>query len=265
MRSYGEKVRVKFDLVIPASVTEIGANAFACFGNIRSLTFLGTSLETIGTGAFAGIEGLRDYDLVLPEGLKEVGSSAFVYTEVKSVKFPATLETLGSSAFYANSKLKRVAFTENPALEAGLFLGTRVFGSCTALETVTFPSQLRQLSGGGSTMGYNGVFAGCTGLVSVYFNGRTDGVADRELLMATSTFYGCTALTDVYIRRNRAVSIQLFAVDLETELNHMLFEGCVKVPNVHVLPALKAEYDKGSWAGLFRTTKRAVLMTDVES
>ena len=106
-------------VVLPDSVTEVEAFAFAECENLASITF-GSGMDTvpelafescpslksvtipsgykaIGSGAFSNCLYLES--VTLPEGLKIIDGNAFAYTSIKSINLPASVDTLGSWAF----------------------------------------------------------------------------------------------------------------------------------------------------------------------
>lgn len=260
-RFHGYTSPVNFVLTIPENVETIGDWAFTSFTNISSIVFLGNALTTIGDGAFADITAMKSFDMVLPEGLVEIGSNAFLYTEIRKVSFPGTLEVISLYAFRGNTALTEIRFTENKDSENGLKILNGAFGECTSLITVTLPCQTVRVTGGASRSDYNGAFAGCTSLTTVYINGRGDGGTDRDLMITSSAFYGCSALTDIYIKRNTAAALTLDSD--ESAISNCAFYGCSPALKVHVIASLKGAYvGDENWKGIFNTLRRATLVDD---
>ena len=81
---------------LPDSLRVISDEAFYQYEG--SITGWSASLEEIGASAFSFMF-LGDDELVLPEGLKCIGESAFADTRVYNVYFPSTLESIGAHAF----------------------------------------------------------------------------------------------------------------------------------------------------------------------
>lgn len=76
---------------LPASVTEIGDNAFSSCGHLTEVTFRGDSrLKRIGNNAFYWCKTLPA--ISLPQGLEEIGEYAFEgCTELADITFPDSL------------------------------------------------------------------------------------------------------------------------------------------------------------------------------
>lgn len=76
-------------------------------------------------------------DVIIPEGVEEILSGAFENTEIKSVKLPDSLKTLGSEVFHHCLELHSVDFGNGiTVIEEGAFRG------CEKLEHVELPQQL---------------------------------------------------------------------------------------------------------------------------
>ena len=78
-------------------------------------------------------------DVVIPEGITRIHHTAFMGTDITSVSFPNTLETVGSQVFRECKNLKEVIFPESVKR-----IGSDVFYGCM-LEKVVFPRELDEL------------------------------------------------------------------------------------------------------------------------
>lgn len=95
---------------IPAKVKEcpvktIGADAFYFCEKVTQVQLPG-SIENIEEHAFFRCFGLKD--IVLPEGLKKVGTGAFSFCAFEDISLPASLESLGDGAFYGIHTLEDI-------------------------------------------------------------------------------------------------------------------------------------------------------------
>lgn len=97
-------------IVIPASVKTIGNSAFDyCWA--PSITFApGSQLETIGGGAFCGI---MSTSFTIPASVKTIGSNAFYDSDIATVIFEGTPETIAADAF---EEVKAILYYEDPNL-----------------------------------------------------------------------------------------------------------------------------------------------------
>lgn len=217
-------------VVLPASLVEIGGDAFRDCVNLRTIEFAGqSSLETIGESAFSGTS-LESF--VVPRGLVS-GAGAFHSSSIKAVSFesgirvipddlfwsasvfevsfPDTLEEIGEGAFRNSSGLVSVDLPE------GLVrLGDISFLGCSDLESVSIPSSLKEVVGyipgdGGHVCN---PFGACPKLRTVTFGEGITSIpacllvnTSLESLVIPDTVnaieevavFDCPSLTDVYI------------------------------------------------------------------
>ena len=147
--------------------------------------------------AFRGSDGLRE--IILPDGLKTVGVSAFEELNIGEMHLPASVETVGKEAFLNCAGLE--AFSAPGAVT----LGVNALRGCTALREVILGDSLRTVSEscfqgctalarldlgeGVETVGLY-AFADCTALQSVT-------LPDSLTTLASRAFSGCTALKTV--------------------------------------------------------------------
>ena len=132
-------------VVIPANATTIGNSAFEQCASLISID-IPANVETIGTAVFWGCSSLTTVTFEKGSQLKTIGGGsssyygAFSYcTALTSIEIPASVETIGASAF----------------------------SHCSSLATVTFEkgSQLKTIGGGGSS--YYGAFGQLKNLMTV--------------------------------------------------------------------------------------------------
>lgn len=125
----------------------------------------------IPEGAFAGLPLVN---VVFPqtEGLI-IGDGAFVKTALTSLTIPATVDSVGNSAFAANANLSAVTMP-------GCRVGTSLFSECTGLTTVNL---------NGVTVIPASTFRGCTALETV-------AGADKVVSVGSRAFEGDISLTE---------------------------------------------------------------------
>jgi len=100
------------DVVLPKSLRCLEAYAFAGSDNLNSITFLGDSLEKIGTGAFKGCNNL--HEIVVPEGVKAIENDTFNECwNLNKIILPDSLEVIGDNAFKDCQNIKEMQIPEN--------------------------------------------------------------------------------------------------------------------------------------------------------
>ena len=127
---YGEEIK---KVVIGEGITRVGYAWFAYTGTTQ--LELPEGLRHIGSCAFMGCDGITS--VTLPESLETIGDGAFMGTGIASVDIPAAVESIGQGAFWylpefdENYNLARAA--NNASVNTRLSAMTPVF------EWVTTP------------------------------------------------------------------------------------------------------------------------------
>lgn len=176
-------------VTIPASVTEIGSNAFAGCTNLTSVTYGGDWRNlTIQSGNPAVEDAVNaqlfDFeftpdntavivtnykykgtaaDVTIPSRYKgkpvtAINNAAFPNSAVTSVTIPDSITSIPDAAFVNCSKLTNISIPNSVT-----YIGFSAFSSCTSLKSITLPSSL-------STIG-NSAFAGCPSSMTVTYPG----------------------------------------------------------------------------------------------
>ncbi len=139
---------------VSASTKIICSGAFKNYKSLSSLTFEeNSSLKTIGASAFYYCNALKT-EIVIPEGVEVIGSSAFLYSYITSVTLPSTLKTLGENAFENCVSLSEVIMSEG--IET---IGRSAFKGCEVLESIVIPTTVCEIG--------EFVFADCRSLKSI--------------------------------------------------------------------------------------------------
>lgn len=193
-------------VVIPDSVTTIGARAFYGCTNLKTATMTeAASLLSIGDEAFRGCASLTA--LYIPAATESVGVHAFAQCtgltaiDVDAVNpvyhsrgnclietaigtltvgcqnsvIPAdgSVKTIGDYAFYGMTALKEVTVPDG--VQA---IGSYAFASCAALERVELPITVTAIG--------NRAFSGCTALRDVYYS----GIEEQQALVSIASGNG---------------------------------------------------------------------------
>lgn len=79
-------------------------------------------------------------DVVVPEGVTEIGSAAFAEANIKTIKLPKSLRVIKDHAFWNCKRLMRVEFSD------GLVeIERSAFENCTRLVTMNIPSSIQKI------------------------------------------------------------------------------------------------------------------------
>lgn len=151
-------------MVLPATITEIGANAF---------------------GTSTGLERI-----ILPEGLQKIASQTFMNCkELQFVSIPNTVTEIRSQAFYGCSSLTQLLIPNNVQS-----IGERAFYNCSSLTQLLIPKSVQSI--GKEALKYaKDVFS--SAIITVYTEQDTIPTgwvdfAKKPIEMQTSIMYGCT-------------------------------------------------------------------------
>lgn len=149
------------ELLIPDGVTSIGANAFKECDGFGGLLSLPDSVKTVGEWAFylckgftglklsagltkieklsfAHMYGLRT-EVVIPEGVTEIGESAFSCSYMPSVRLPSTLKKIEKQAFQFAGLTK---ITLPNGLET---IGDEAFDGCYFKKAIVLPASIKSI------------------------------------------------------------------------------------------------------------------------
>ena len=150
------------ELLIPDGVTSIGANAFKECDGFGGTLSLPDSVKTVGEWAFylckgftglklsagltkieklsfAHMYGLRT-EVVIPEGVTEIGESAFSCSYMPSVRLPSTLKKIEKQAFMYAHNLTKITLPDG--LET---IGDEAFSGCHPRNAVVLPASIKSI------------------------------------------------------------------------------------------------------------------------
>jgi len=124
----------------------------------------------------------------IPASVKTLRAWSFYNSNIESITIPSTVETI-SGAFYNCRNLNEVILPDTP-----IRLGQGTFENCVSLESIVLPEGITNLGGD---------FNNCTSLKEIVI---PNGVKE----LGTHTFYNCSSLTSV-ILPSSLVKINEFA------------------------------------------------------
>ena len=173
------------ELHLPASLKEINGNPFRGIKPGRKITIdnknknFAISGSCLYTKNMKKLIALMDYDieeLVIPEGVEEIGSSAATNSNIKKLVLPSTLKVIGDNAFSNSYNLQSVDFQS-----ASCILMNSAFNSSGSLREINNYENVTSL--GGWAFAY-------TGLTSFTLYPALTNIE-------TSSFTGCSQLKSV--------------------------------------------------------------------
>ena len=193
-------------ICIPETVTRIGNEAFSGCAILRTVTFAGSGLNSIGRYAFYNCPLLTS--IAVPEGVVELGAYVFAKcSKLAEVSLPSTLTTIGANAFYLSGVRSAVI----PGSVSNV--GFRCFAQCGELTSVIMREGVTEIG--------EDTFLLCEKLSSV-------DLPDTLTLIGDSAFTSCDGLEE--IRIPGAVTV----------IDDSAFEGCKRLSRVVLQEGLKS-------------------------
>ena len=179
-------------LTIPSSINKIGVDAFSRCKNLESVYLLDlaawcrihfvkkTKAKDYGTNPLSYadhlyVNGKEVKDLVIPDGIKEIGYCAFQGCKcLTSVTLPNSVTSIDDYAFQGCSNMNFVFNTGNL-----IFIGSYAFFDCSSLAEITIPEGVSEIK--------DCVFSNCISLSSVNMHNGITKIGDYA-------FWGCESL-----------------------------------------------------------------------
>lgn len=146
---------------------------------------------------------------VVPDGVIDIGASAFEGCHIEGVTIPASVRMVGSNAFSHCHELKEVTFAEESVLEE---VGERAFSYCKRLKGCEYPAGVQRVAAG--------TFSGCEQL-------NTFSIPSEARSVDSDAFGGCDSLNEISVEPGSK---------LESIAEHA-FDGCKSLESVDLSAA----------------------------
>ena len=175
------------DVVLPASVIDLGTRAFASCIKLFKITMPG--IEFIGIECFAHCENLKE--IALPETLDKIWKGAFASCKaLEQINIPSHLKIIDKSAF-RNSGLKSLNIVISDDCKCWIY--DRAFAYCKHLESVYLNKNVKIME--------RMAFASCTSLTTIEFENPslTGSIGEINATMLV----GCTALEKIIVPKSK--------------------------------------------------------------
>lgn len=181
----------------------------------------------------------RHGDYAVPDGVKEIESSAFYYVlDLTAVSLPNSLEKIGDNAFNRCQKLESVVIPNSVTS-----IGPSAFDSCIKLQSVSLPANLKRIE--------QTCFHGCVELPSIDIPASVESIGHNA-------FGLCTMLTSVVIPDNvKGIECAAFAscVRLSSvvigsgmkSIGSIAFARCMNLVSVTCLPTTPPDMFRDSF------------------
>lgn len=254
--------------VLPASITEIGADAFYGCKKLQYVLFADNSaLTAVGSYAFGSCSSLKE--IVIPNSVSSIGTYIFSScSSLETVVLPASLSEIPQSAFNGTTKLTTLTYhgssRANPVELSGSVVKignmafqnsgitnivipesvTEIGNSAFAQTSASAPKALQSVTFEGTSLSSLGTsaFKGCEELVSINL---PEGLTE----LGEEVFMNCTSLTEIVLPSTlRTIGESAFEgcenlVEAEllpgiTSIGESAFSGCTKLESVTIRATL---------------------------
>jgi hypothetical protein len=206
-------------LVIPTSVTSIGESAFSGCSSVEYLSVSNNNVESIGGGAFFGLDALKEITMKAPsvEDYCKSKLSKLLYNsaninddairkieingeEMIDWSIPASVTQIEDYTFYNCPSITSVTLPKTITT-----IGKSAFKNCTSITSMDIPNKVTRIGNNAfekcplatitipnnvTTIG-SSAFNSCDKLSSVILGESVDSIGGNA-------FYGCRKLYDIY-------------------------------------------------------------------
>ena len=138
------------DIVLPGSISSIGANPFVMCRNLTNIqveeenfrySIFENALYDLYTRTLISLPlGCKEPEPAIMEGTQIIGSYAFYFADLERISLPEGLQVIGDTAFYSCTSLKEICFPSS--LRS---IGEAAFGNCYYLDIPSFPDDLHAI------------------------------------------------------------------------------------------------------------------------
>ena len=175
------------DVVLPASVVDLGTRAFASCHKLFKITMPG--VEYIGKESFALCENLKE--IALPETLRQISAGAFASCKaMEEINIPSHMKIVDMSAFRSTG-LKSLNIEISDDCKCCIY--DKAFASCQHLESVYLNKNVKIME--------RMAFAGCTSLKTIEFENPSLTCCAGEI--NATMLIGCTSLEKIIVPKNK--------------------------------------------------------------
>ena len=146
-------------VTIGQGVRSISSTAFRNCSDLKEIIFQNTPLKTVGLGAFAYANKLKNIEL--PNTLENIESRAFIDTGITELRLPSSLISLDSQAFAGMKFLREITISDKI-----IRLPFQAFMNCEQLENIALPKSVSVID--------NRVFENCISLSKIIYEGSKE-------------------------------------------------------------------------------------------
>ena len=228
MDSAFEDCKYLAEITIPASVTEIGYNAFqGCIGLEHVYFENGSKLKTICSGAFKGCKALKEIDL--PNSITYIGKNAFEDCSNLEgmISIPDKCRIIDEGVFSGCFRISEINIpSELRWIEQFAFYG------CASLRLISIPGNVETIG--------NSSFYRCDMLKEAYINNGVKAIGNCAFMycrsletvelpqsityMGESSFEYCVSLTQLKLPNIRVIKDRMFR---GCKLKHINIPNCI--------------------------------------